>query len=144
MKKVIIFFMVISILGLLTCSVIMFSGYAIMREYITGREQNEVFDVIMPVQTASKPEIAEMMMIEWFQHFTTRRYVSKIYDYKIHSIDVDEQGVDYFCFVAEYSVKTDKNSDWKNGTHTIDGDWVNIKGRFRVNKVGNMYKFIVF
>ncbi|HEX6288288.1 MAG TPA: hypothetical protein VFZ66_03815 [Herpetosiphonaceae bacterium] len=140
MKKIV----AVSILTLIVCSIIIFGGYVIMREYITAIEQNEVFDISMPVQRASKSEVAEMLMTNWLQRFTTQRYVGKIYDYKIHSIRVDEEGNNYFCFVAEYSVKTDEESDWKNGIHTVDGGWVNIKGRFRVNKVGNMYKFIVF
>jgi hypothetical protein len=134
----------ISILALVVFSIITFGGYVIVREYIIAREENEVLNVSIPVQGASKADVAEMLMVTWFQQFTARRYLGRIYDYRIDSIKIDEEGNNYFCFVAEYSVKADKDTIWKNVRHTVHNDWIIIKGRFRVNKVENRYNLIVF
>lgn len=91
MKKIVI----IGILTMFVFATISFGGYVIVREYITSREQNEVYDVTMPVQNFSKPQVARIMMTNLLQRFTTRRVVSKIYEYKIHSINIDEEGGTY-------------------------------------------------
>ncbi|HEY0602877.1 MAG TPA: hypothetical protein VGD58_08195 [Herpetosiphonaceae bacterium] len=123
-------------------AIVSLGGYVIVREYITTREQNEVYDVTMPVQNASKPQVAQIMVTNWLHRFTTRRFVSKIYEYKIHSIDIGEEGGNYFVFTAEFSVKADKETTWKDVPHIVDGDWIRVKGQFRINQAGNVYHLV--
>lgn len=138
MKKLII----TGILTMLIFATITFGGYVIIREYITAREQNEVYDVTMPVQNFSKPQVARIMMTDLLHRFTTRRFVSKIYEYKIHSINVDEEGGNYFVFTVEFSVKADKNTTWKNVPHIVHDDWILVKAQYRVNQSGQTYHLV--
>lgn len=138
MKKLVI----IGVLTIFVFATISFGGYVIVREYITSREQNEVYDVTMPVQNFSKPQVARIMMTNLLHRFTTRRFVSKIYEYKIHSINIDEEGGTYFVFTVEFSVKADKDTTWKNVPHIVHDDWMLVKAQYRVNQSGEKYHLV--
>lgn len=123
---------------------LVYSGYIIIKWYISAREENESFTVSVTVNNRmSESEVSAILLKEWLERFKSRRYVSRLYDYKVDNIKIEKINDEYFVLTSIYLVKPDANSTWKNLPYIVSGDWIKLKSRFQVNKVNSTYYLVM-
>ena len=137
-------FMPVFILGI-TLLCIGLGGLKLYYEIIEIREGGESYDVVVELtdsETVSQQQIAHMLLDDLFQHHQTRKVVSRIDAYVIHSIEIVQQQPAYFMFEVDYSLRTPDGADsnWAR-IGQLDGNWIHIKESYRAYKLpGNKYR----
>jgi hypothetical protein len=107
------------------------------------REESIHTEIFIVAENISDEDAAAQLLNKWLSEFKKDVYVqSKIEEYFIHSMKLEEQHDDHFIFSARYSIIAGyEDTAWKNAPHVEDNGRLILQGKFRVNKVNNRYTF---